>query len=764
MRHIKKTTTILLLIIVLGFSVFIVRGIKNNVYLFDEVNVIKTPPIPSSLTSSKYTQVDDLSIVDDNPYLNLDGYESLGIDSNTNLELLVNKDYLSLRIINHNTGYIWGSNMDYDYLHEDNPLYNPNDLGSQNYLDPEYEEDKDTFVRQDRSPVVITYYNKLSNNVLRSTEYFFGTRGGDGRIIYEDLSGKIGFKANLKMALTGISFDLTVYLDENGLNVKIPYESIKDNEPFIISTINVYRLLGFSKADYTKGYVFIPDGIGALIRFDGENKGAFSKKFYGPDYTLSEKSNEEPLTASVYGLVHGINQNAMLAIVKSGAPNAQLSYRPADNVSSDFNTAQVTFEYRNTYIQKLNQSGTSTIELIESNIKPYDIHIIYQFLEGDDANYVGFGNKYRDYLINNGYNFNKLDEVNSIPLHLDILALENKVAWYGKEVFKMTNVNEINNIINDLISNDINHLDISIHGWQKGGESYTTPNYNNIDSKFGNVNKLYEDNLIDYYFKTTPFYAYKGASGYSNNNVALTEGSDFATYKDNYLLKLSDALIKFQNNYKKISKKGIENITLEEVGNILYSNHDKDKVVRSNAIEIIRELLLVANKTETVKPFDYMWDSTIISDINLYSSNQIKFTDTVPFIPIVLSGYKKVYGRHSNFFSNTSNEMLRMVDYHLFPNFYITEESAQKLLNTGSSQIFTSRFKDWEEEIYNEYNYLNNALLPVYNASFKSREIIKPGLVKNTYDNGVIIYINYTKDDETHEGIIISKMDYKVIS
>ena len=234
MRHIKKTTTILLLIIVLGFSVFIVRGIKNNVYLFDEVNVIKTPPIPSSLTSSKYTQVDDLSIVDDNPYLNLDGYESLGIDSNTNLELLVNKDYLSLRIINHNTGYIWGSNMDYDYLHEDNPLYNPNDLGSQNYLDPEYEEDKDTFVRQDRSPVVITYYNKLSNNVLRSTEYFFGTRGGDGRIIYEDLSGKIGFKANLKMALTGISFDLTVYLDENGLNVKIPYESIKDNEPFII--------------------------------------------------------------------------------------------------------------------------------------------------------------------------------------------------------------------------------------------------------------------------------------------------------------------------------------------------------------------------------------------------------------------------------------------------------------------------------------------------------------------------------------------------
>ena len=175
----------------------------------------------------------------------------------------------------------------------------------------------------------------------------------------------------------------------------------------------------------------------------------------------------------------------------------------------------------------------------------------------------------------------------------------------------MTNVNEINNIINDLISNDINHLDISIHGWQKGGESYTTPNYNNIDSKFGNVNKLYEDDLIDYYFKTTPFYAYKGASGYSNNNVALTEGSDLATYKDNYLLKLSDALIKFQNNYKKISKKGIENITLEEVGNILYSNHDKDKVVRSNAIEIIRELLLVANKTETVKPFDYMWDSTI---------------------------------------------------------------------------------------------------------------------------------------------------------
>src|SRR5690606_17098390 len=121
--------------------------------------------------SNRYTQVDDLRVIDSNPYASLDGYELLGIEPTNNLALYVHYGWLSLRIVNLDTGYVWASNMDYDYLDPDSPLYNPDDIGADYYLDPDYDRNKDAFVREDRSPVSITYYNTLQTTNQRITEY-----------------------------------------------------------------------------------------------------------------------------------------------------------------------------------------------------------------------------------------------------------------------------------------------------------------------------------------------------------------------------------------------------------------------------------------------------------------------------------------------------------------------------------------------------------------------------------------------------------------
>ena len=60
-------------------------------------------------------------------------------------------------------------------------------------------------------------------------------------------------------------------------------------------------------------------------------------------------------------------------------------------------------------------------------------------------------------------------------------------------------------------------------------------------------------------------------------------------------------------------------------------------------------MLEIASKNAVAKPFSFLWSADVIYDIALYSSNQAKFNDTVPFIPLVLSE-KIVYGRSSNFF------------------------------------------------------------------------------------------------------------------
>src|SRR5690606_34356599 len=115
-------------------SITISYALKTN-DLHDEVNVSNIPPIQSTLNSNRYTQQDDLSIVTENPYVKLDGYDFLGTDPMTDLSLYVHPENLSLRVVNEKTGYIWGSNMNHDYLNEDDPLYDPTNPPTSTFQD-----------------------------------------------------------------------------------------------------------------------------------------------------------------------------------------------------------------------------------------------------------------------------------------------------------------------------------------------------------------------------------------------------------------------------------------------------------------------------------------------------------------------------------------------------------------------------------------------------------------------------------------------------
>src|SRR5690606_1548596 len=594
-------------------------------------------PIPSALLSNRYTQVDDLRVIETNPYASLDGYELLGIEPTNNLALYVNNSWLSLRIVNLDTGYVWASNMDYDYLDPDSPLYNPDDIGADYYLDPEYDRNRDAFVREDRSPVSITYYNTLQTTNQRTTEYLF-ENVLSGTIQRVSIPGKLGFKAMITMPISGIKFHMLVYLDSEGLHVEVPFETIQDNGNFILSTMTLYRYFGFTKQDYTPGYVFIPDGVGALIRYDSKNSSAFVKKFYGPDYTLNEVTPEERLTAAVWGLVQGVNQNAMLGIVASGAGNATFSYIPANNIQTNFNRAQVAFEFRNTYTQKLNASGTSTIERIQTQMNPFDIHLIYPFLDHDDANYVGLANQYRRYLMNKGEDFNKLIDTEKIPMYLDVLAAENRPVWYGRETFTMTTTNQLKDMVYELKEAGVGHLDINVLGWQKGGLGYTQPNYNNYEGKFGSPWDLYELEGTNVFFGMMPWYATRSGGGYNSGQVVQSQGQELIGNETFFLLKPEEALSIFQSNYHAMYKHGVRNVGLGDFGYILFSDYSNGIKSRSQNIETIRQFLNVAEMTVVEKPFDYLWSADVITDIPMYSSQQLKFTDTVPFIPIVLSG------------------------------------------------------------------------------------------------------------------------------
>ena len=57
---------------------------------------------------------------------------------------------------------------------------------------------------------------------------------------------------------------------------------------------------------------------------------------------------------------------------------------------------------------------------------------------------------------------------------------------------------------------------------------------------------------------------------------------------------------------------------------------------------------------------------------------------------IVLKGVMPMYSEYVNFEANKKEFFLKMVETGTFPSFYITKESSSDLVNTNSSDIYSS--------------------------------------------------------------------------
>ena len=130
-----------------------------------------------------------------------------------------------------------------------------------------------------------------------------------------------GFHARLDYPSYELGFEVEVKLyDDGSITAYIPENSIYENaENKKIGNIYLFPLLGNTKLGEVDGYMFVPDGNGALIYLDdkeGRFASGYVQKVYGSDvgvgesYVLSllwsqyETHNDpEQILAPVYGMV-----------------------------------------------------------------------------------------------------------------------------------------------------------------------------------------------------------------------------------------------------------------------------------------------------------------------------------------------------------------------------------------------------------------------------------------------------------------------------
>ena len=601
-----------------------------------------------------------------------------------------------------------------------------------------------------------------------------------------------GFSSTIFFKEYDFGFTVNVALEGSELVVGIPEESIiESGKDTFIGTISVFPMLGYTYLDDQDGYMLIPDGNGALIYLndkDGRYSTGFSQAIYGSDIGFSESSVDvllwgeyntilypEQVLAPVFGIIHSDDQQGYLAIVEEGDKRASIEAHP-NGVMVNYNRCFAKFTLRKIYIQPLNNSNSGTMTRVEEDRTHSDLKVRYLLVSGEKANYASMAVAYRNYLLENDKISVKDTSYNT---RVDFLGTDREEFLVFTKAVTMTTTDQISAMYAELRENGVDSLLTVYKGWQKGG-LYNIPiaKYK-ADGSIGGtrgVTKLIKDSKeFDY-----QVYLYNNAlrANPEENNTTFntvkrinkrklrinTWGYVYRYF--NYLLpsKSSSYLDSLVEDY---SKQGVDNLAIAGMSDNLFSYSSNGKFYsRYDCADSYESTLQRISENANLileKPFAYLWNTTgAFLDMPLDSSEYMYEDEEVPFFSIVLKGIIPMYSDYVNFEANKQEFRLQMIESGVYPSFYLTHEDAADLIYTNSSALYSTKYETYKDTVIEYDKEFREVAEVTKDAFIMNHEKMANGVNKVTYDNGVVIYVNYNQDSVDVDGYQIEAMSYKV--
>lgn len=784
---VKKILVISLLVASLFTFIAIVKA--------DDVEpVIGTNGIDDSILydSLSYTQEDDISINANKGSLSAsDRFVTSSEDGK--LSLYLNEGRCLFKIKNNVTGYVYSSALENVYEGEATASTYAPYMSSSFVL--QYYLKQDTY---DNLPQpsnlfmnVVEKYDKDEKEAMGEMDvYPYDIQLSDGvELSYSDIeNGKkvsltinSSYKdANKNVIDISIGFNAYISLTNEGLDVYIPDSEITESNVYL-SSIIVMPALGATADNSTPGYMVIPDGSGALLRYGSVAKPSQQYlAIYGEDEgseTLVASENVldvKTVSLPVFGLINGINQDGVYGIIKEGQYNAYLILSPSGSFNIDYNFYTVRYQKRKYYLEY----GVNYQIYEERNSE--NIDVTYKFLSNDEANYVGMANSYQDYLIKNGELIKTSS--GSYETRFDFLLGDSTKALIGTKNLVMTSILDVENILSELRDSGMEGFFINLLGWSKGGFSGTTPvkiKYNTSVSSRNAYLKLIKNetalgNVVSFYNNYV--------EGYQNGNFNKISDvarsimnlkmsyvdEDITLYQTSYYLYPESSLSIAEKDVKKYNNNKISALTLDGIGNNLFSFY-KNKVYynRATSAKYYQDTLetLSGMSSYLVSPNSYLFKyMEAYLDMPLFTTAYTFYTDTVPFLPYVLRGVTDCYAKYMNFTANQTDYLLRMLDYGVLPSYVLTEEDSYNLKYTDAIDFYTTKFDDWKDTIINNDSVYKEIYSRISDSQIESRTVILSGVVLNEYSNGLKLIINYTGNTITYDEYSIGPNSFKVVS
>lgn len=599
----------------------------------------------------------------------------------------------------------------------------------------------------------------------------------------------------------GISFSVVLKLRDDGLEMTIPFDSIKEGDEFKLASIEPFPFFE-AGSEKEKGAVVLPDGPGSLMTFTEQHPKYFetySQFIYGGDHAFQSKVLEKVASRPyenvsnwrqqfaalpVFGLYR--EGRSFLGIVTQGDSDAKVNATPGGVRNIKLYRTSVEFLYRNDDVVFLGDRGE--IPLMQSRMIAGDRQVRYVLLDKDQPGYVGMAQAFRQYLTEEKGVKPVVQE--SVPYQLRLLGGARQGDLFGSTFKSVTTFEEARVIIDALLQQGVTSLEVTYDGWSKGGLIGEQPTHLPAASKLGGTKGL--KSLIEYakergvrlYLKTNYVRVDVNADGFKQTSEAIRglnkevmksfnprrstrqpRGAGFYLVRpdavtDKYVARETDDFADY----------GVSGLQLGYMGSMLYSDPgSKTQLSRQYTLDSWVKSLDNTRREVGSSAVDYGFGYVLghvdrIDDVPLDSSHFVYSDRTVPFYQIAVHGLLPYTSKPLNFSDNPQVDFLRAIEYGALPSYYLTHDQPTKLQRTPVDNMISTAYEDWLPLSVDQYKRAQEALDLVKDAAITGHEQLNGNVYSTTYSNGTQIIVNYGSEAASAGGVSVPAAGFAVVS
>lgn len=421
----------------------------------------------------------------------------------------------------------------------------------------------------------LSAWTKAAELIDKYTEYTFDQLHADYEEVKEESDGD---KFTMEEQ-PNFTFTVKYTVDNDGFKAELDAGSMTYNkEKYYVTSVAILPYFGSAERNH-KGYNFLPDGSGAIVRYEdivaNNIVDNITGVVYGTDYTLYQISdrNVEKYSMPVFGAANSTKNSGFFAIIEDGDALATISSIHSVYYHSTFSSFSLiaTDKYD---LADAFSSGTTSSNVI--GVKADRVYegkcaVKYALLDDENASYMGMANYYRDYLVNKG----ALDKIKAeditdfTKLFIEVfgsIQVNDKWLTFPVKVHKaLTTFEDIKTIQKELSDAGLGNMTFLLKGFNNGGLNAYYPTSIKWQKVLGG-NEGFND-LVEY-AKTTGFEVTPDIEFMYSRNVKKFGG---ISYK-------KDGVRTLDNRYSTKREYIASTQTFERTGGVVISSASFDSI------------------------------------------------------------------------------------------------------------------------------------------------------------------------------------------